>query len=176
MYVALSIHAQTEKTTFSCKDNCTLTKHTGRWTYSTRDFRDSALPYTAVAVIFFQLEALCFGFWLYKYIILVCIVSYGSESHIREGAWAAVLTNTYLEITTAWSPPGRWTLTRSPSCRCRSSVSVKLTSNTKLFLSYFIAQQSCQRVSKKCYFWKTAVFARYLSLWRISIVHIYVLH
>ena len=45
IYVALSIRAQTEKTTFSYKDNCTLKKHTRRWTYS-------ALPYTAVAVIF----------------------------------------------------------------------------------------------------------------------------
>ena len=37
MYTALSIRAQSEKTTFSCKDDCTLTKHTGRWTYSPRD-------------------------------------------------------------------------------------------------------------------------------------------
>ena len=28
MYVALPMCLQTEKTTFSCKDNCTLTKHT----------------------------------------------------------------------------------------------------------------------------------------------------
>ena len=33
-YVALHMRAQTEKTTFSCKDDCTLTKHTRRWTYS----------------------------------------------------------------------------------------------------------------------------------------------
>ena len=32
-YVALHMHAQTEKTTFSCKDDCTLTKRTRRWTY-----------------------------------------------------------------------------------------------------------------------------------------------
>ena len=38
IYAALSIRAQTEKTTFSCKDDCTLTKPTGCWTYSTRDF------------------------------------------------------------------------------------------------------------------------------------------
>ena len=38
IYAALSISAQTEKTTFSCKDDCTWTKHTGRWTYSTKDF------------------------------------------------------------------------------------------------------------------------------------------
>ena len=38
IYAALSISAQTEKTTFSCKDDCTLTKYTGRWTYSARDF------------------------------------------------------------------------------------------------------------------------------------------
>ena len=37
-YAALHMCAQTEKTTFSCKDDCTLTKHTGRWTYSTRYF------------------------------------------------------------------------------------------------------------------------------------------
>ena len=33
IYAALPTHAQTEKTTFSCKD-MTLTKHTRRWTYS----------------------------------------------------------------------------------------------------------------------------------------------
>ena len=33
-YAALHMCAQTEKTTFSCKDDCTLTKHTRRWTYS----------------------------------------------------------------------------------------------------------------------------------------------
>ena len=34
MYAAFPMRAQTEKTTFSCKDDCTLTKHTRRWTYS----------------------------------------------------------------------------------------------------------------------------------------------
>ena len=34
LYVALSMHAQTEKTTFSCKDDCTLTKDKRCWTYS----------------------------------------------------------------------------------------------------------------------------------------------
>ena len=34
IYAALPMHAQTEKTTFSCKDDCTLMKHTRRWTYS----------------------------------------------------------------------------------------------------------------------------------------------
>ena len=38
IYAALSIHAQTEKTTFSCKDACILTKYTQRWTYTARDF------------------------------------------------------------------------------------------------------------------------------------------
>ena len=38
IYAALSICAQADKTIFSCKDDCTLTKHTGRWTYSARDF------------------------------------------------------------------------------------------------------------------------------------------
>ena len=32
------MYAQTEKKTFSCKYECTLTKHTRRWTYSARDF------------------------------------------------------------------------------------------------------------------------------------------
>ena len=30
----MHVRAETEKTTFSCKDDCTLTKHTRRWTYS----------------------------------------------------------------------------------------------------------------------------------------------
>ena len=32
-YAALHMRAQTENTTFSCKDDCTLTKHTRCWTY-----------------------------------------------------------------------------------------------------------------------------------------------
>ena len=35
IYAALPICAQTEKTTFSCKDNCKQTKHIWCWTYST---------------------------------------------------------------------------------------------------------------------------------------------
>ena len=35
MYAALSMRTQTEKTAFSCKDDCSLTKHTWRCTYST---------------------------------------------------------------------------------------------------------------------------------------------
>ena len=34
VYAALPMCAQTEKTTFSCKDDCALTKHTRCWTYS----------------------------------------------------------------------------------------------------------------------------------------------
>ena len=34
IYAALSISAQAKKTTFSCKDDCTLTKHKWCWTYS----------------------------------------------------------------------------------------------------------------------------------------------
>ena len=34
MYTALPMCAETEKTTFLCKDDCILTKHTRRWTYS----------------------------------------------------------------------------------------------------------------------------------------------
>ena len=39
IYVALPMGAQTEKTTFSCKDDCTLTKHTWCWTYSANDIQ-----------------------------------------------------------------------------------------------------------------------------------------
>ena len=34
MYAAMPMRAKIEKTTFSCKDDCTLTKRTWRWTYS----------------------------------------------------------------------------------------------------------------------------------------------
>ena len=34
----MSIRPQTEKTTFSCKDDCTMTRHIRCWTNSTRDF------------------------------------------------------------------------------------------------------------------------------------------
>ena len=34
IYAALPMRTQREKTTFSCKDDCTFTKHTQRWTYS----------------------------------------------------------------------------------------------------------------------------------------------
>ena len=33
IYAVLPMCAQTEKITFSCKDNCILTKHTRRWIY-----------------------------------------------------------------------------------------------------------------------------------------------
>ena len=35
IYAALPMCAQTEKTTFSCKDDCKQTSHTRRWAYST---------------------------------------------------------------------------------------------------------------------------------------------
>ena len=34
IFAALPMHAQTKKTTFSCKDDYTLTNYTRRWTYS----------------------------------------------------------------------------------------------------------------------------------------------
>ena len=34
IYMALRMCAFTEKTTFLCKDKCTLTNHTRRWTFS----------------------------------------------------------------------------------------------------------------------------------------------
>ena len=44
-YVALHMSAKTEKTTFPCKDDCTLTKHTRRWTYAPlRYFFGGTLP------------------------------------------------------------------------------------------------------------------------------------
>ena len=44
-YAALHMRAETEKTTFSCKDDCTLTEHTRRWTYSAlRYFFSMAYP------------------------------------------------------------------------------------------------------------------------------------
>ena len=46
IYVALSISAPTQKTTFSCKDHCTLMKHTLCWTYRQRS------DYCRRAVIF----------------------------------------------------------------------------------------------------------------------------
>ena len=42
----LPMHTQTEKMTFSCKDDCTLMKHTRRWTYRQRS------DYCRRAVIF----------------------------------------------------------------------------------------------------------------------------
>ena len=40
IYAALPMCAQTEKTTFSYKDNCTLTKHTRCWTYTPKNVDD----------------------------------------------------------------------------------------------------------------------------------------
>ena len=56
MYVALSIRVQTEKTTFSCKDDCTLTKHTWRWTYSALLYFFSSLDLTATRMFYFGKE------------------------------------------------------------------------------------------------------------------------
>ena len=57
-YAALHMRAQTKKRTFSCKDDCTLTKHTRRWTYS-------ALPYFYLRSSFFFLECINFWAWLF---------------------------------------------------------------------------------------------------------------
>ena len=51
-YAALHMSAQTEKTKFTCKDDCTLTKHTRRWTYS-------ALRYSFVRFFFFKDRFTC---------------------------------------------------------------------------------------------------------------------
>ena len=34
-YAAMHVRAETEKTTFPCKDDCILMEHTHRWTYFT---------------------------------------------------------------------------------------------------------------------------------------------
>ena len=47
MYTELLMRAKTEKTTFSCKDNCTLTKHTRCWTYSALQYFFSPLYFSA---------------------------------------------------------------------------------------------------------------------------------
>ena len=65
IYAALPMRAQTEKTAFSCKDDCTLTKHTRRW------------PHSALRYFFFR------AFWslnatsLYKAlsVCMLCIAS-----------------------------------------------------------------------------------------------------
>ena len=48
-YAALHMRAQTKKTTFSCKDDSTLTEHTRRWTYS-------ALRYFLTLLLSFMLN------------------------------------------------------------------------------------------------------------------------
>ena len=65
--VALPMCAQTEKMTFSCIDDITLTKHTRRWTYSALRYffymysvnLGDALTTTAMRPIFSCPEALC---------------------------------------------------------------------------------------------------------------------
>ena len=37
IHTTLPMCAQREKTIFKCKDDCTLTKHTQRWTYSSKE-------------------------------------------------------------------------------------------------------------------------------------------
>ena len=57
-YAALHMRAQTEKSTFSCKDDCTLTKHTRRWTYSAlRNFFLTEMSF--YTKIFFLLKLFC---------------------------------------------------------------------------------------------------------------------
>ena len=64
IYAALSILAQTEKTTFSCKDNCTLMNHTGRWTYSALRYFFSQNPKICIyACICFQLVCAVKSLW-----------------------------------------------------------------------------------------------------------------
>ena len=85
IYAALSIRAQTEKTTFSCKDDCTLMKTTRGWKYYARDFEIllclipplrsffylhfNSLLLTSMKIRFFQhvLSLLVFG----RYILVI---------------------------------------------------------------------------------------------------------
>ena len=72
IYAALCMSAQTEKTTFSCKDDCTLTKHTGRWTYSAKGF-EIPLCHTPPLRSFFgyqtikQIKSYLLGSFVLKY-------------------------------------------------------------------------------------------------------------
>ena len=63
-YAAMHVRAETEKTTFSCKDDCTLTKHTWRWTYS-------ALRYFFVKI--FALAWAFFGVCVQIFASCVCV-------------------------------------------------------------------------------------------------------
>ena len=59
IYAALSIRAQTEKTTFSCKDDFTLTKHTRRWRYLLEISRFRAALYRRCGNLFYVRKAAC---------------------------------------------------------------------------------------------------------------------
>ena len=56
---AFPMYKQTEKTSFSCKDDSTLTKHTGCWTYSTRDFKIPLCHIPPLRSIFLLLIQIC---------------------------------------------------------------------------------------------------------------------
>ena len=73
MYTALLTHAQTEKTTFSCKDDCTLTKHTWRCTYYSRDFAIPLCHIPPFRSFLCQTQlSLCYvEFWLREFFQLI---------------------------------------------------------------------------------------------------------
>ena len=70
-YAALHMRAQTEKTTFSCKDDSTLMEPTWRWTYSALRYfcdlvliqDDHILPWKGIYHIVFSLGS-----------VLLCVV------------------------------------------------------------------------------------------------------
>ena len=89
IYAALSISAQAKKTTFSCKDDCTLTKHTGRWKYSAKNFE---IPLCHIPplrsffysiLFFFALSQCIFLFTHIFFPIYICFICVVTASHMQ---------------------------------------------------------------------------------------------
>ena len=108
IYAALSLCAQTEKTTFSCKDDCTLTKHTWRWTYSSRDFE---IPLCHIPPLrSFYLILFCFS-------IINVNVSHGKAAPIKTYLAKAVCSAKTLMLKPLPDPVGHFRTPWWPFCR-----------------------------------------------------------
>ena len=95
IYAALSIHAQTEKTTFSCKDDCLLTKHTWCWTYSARDFEIPLCHTSPLRSFFFALSSFLCKIVSVLLIILLVVYNKGIQHECKHLLTVPLLNRKY---------------------------------------------------------------------------------
>ena len=87
IYAALPMRTQTENASFLCKDDCTLTKHTWRWTYSAIplssifDINDHSNVYMSLNILFFLRYTYWVHWHIYAQFTCACYYLYYKEQY-----------------------------------------------------------------------------------------------